>query len=144
MDRWLAMSDGANAALHAMAFAAGRGQPASTRLVAEAIGVSPSYLAKLIQVLARAGIVEMSRGASGGFSVAGDPTARSALDVLVAMDGALPTRHCLFSNAACASGCCAVRTLCDEVGQRAEAVLKVTSVADLAACFKPRTRKKHA
>jgi Rrf2 family protein len=140
MDRWLAISDGANAALHAMAFAAARGQPASTRAVAEAIGVSPSYLAKLIQELARAGIAEMARGASGGFSVVGDPRDLSALDVLVAIDGALPKRHCLFSQVSCASGCCAVRTLCDEVGEKAEAVLKATSVADLAVCFKPKVK----
>lgn len=136
MDRWLAISDGANAALHALAFAATKSQPASARAAAEAIGVSPSYLAKLIQELARAGIVEMSRGAAGGFALAGDPAALSALEVIMAIDGAMPARHCLFPEAVCASGDCVLKLLCDRVGKEAEAVLRATSVAELSMRFR--------
>lgn len=135
MDRWLAISDGATAALHALAFAARNEKPSSARAAAEAIGVSPSYLAKLVQELARAGLVEMSRGAAGGFNVAGDPEAISALDVIRAIDGAEPERQCLFPEAVCASGTCVLGSLCDEVAQKARTVLAATSVADLSRNF---------
>lgn len=135
MDRWLAISDGANAALHALAFAARSERPSSARTAAEAIGVSPSYLAKLVQELARAGLVEMSRGASGGFNVAGDPSAISALDVIRAIDGSEPKRQCLFPEAVCASRTCVLKVLCDEVSEKARSVFEATSVADLARNF---------
>jgi DNA-binding IscR family transcriptional regulator len=86
----------------------------------------------------------MSRGALGGFSVAGDPAALSARDVILAIDGALPNRHCLFLEAVCASGRCAIKALCNEVGLKAAAVLKTTSVADLAACFKSKVEMESA
>lgn len=135
MDRWLAISDGANAALHALAFAARSKKPSSARAAAEAIGVSPSYLAKLVQELARAGLVEMSRGAAGGFNVAGDPAAISVLDVVRAIDGAEPVRACLFPETVCSSGSCALRTLCEEVAEKARGVFAATSVADLSRQF---------
>jgi Rrf2 family protein len=135
MDRWLAITDGANAALHAMAYAAAKGGVVSARATAEAIAVSPSYLAKLLQELARAGLVEMSRGASGGFSVSGDPAARSCLEVILAIDGSLPERYCLFPESTCETGGCALKLLCDDIGRRATVGLGATSVADLARSY---------
>ena len=135
MDRWLAISDGANAALHALAYAARSERPSSARTAAEAIGVSPSYLAKLVQELARAGLAEMSRGASGGFNVAGDPASISALDVILAIDGAEPERQCLFPEAVCVSRTCVLRALCEEIAEKSRTVLAATSVADLARNF---------
>jgi Rrf2 family protein len=135
MDRWLAVSDGANAALHAMAYAAASGGVVSSRAAAEAIGVSPSYLAKLVQELARAGLVEMSRGAAGGFSVSGNPAEVASLDVILAIDGPIADRHCLFPEAACETGSCALKLLCDDIAKRALAGFKATSVADLAKSY---------
>jgi Rrf2 family protein len=135
MDRWLAISDGANAALHALAFAARSDKPSSARTAAEAIGVSPSYLAKLVQELARAGLAEMSRGAAGGFNVSGDPASISALDVILAIDGAEPARQCLFPEAVCASKACVLRSLCAELAEKSRTVLAATSVADLSRNF---------
>jgi Rrf2 family protein len=132
MDRWLAISDGANAALHAVAYAASADGPVSARAAAEAIGVSPTYLAKLVQGLARAGLVDISRGTTGGFSIVGDPAAMSALDVITAVDGGLPRRYCLFPKAACRTRGCRLKRLCDDVAARAEAALRETSIAELA------------
>lgn len=135
MDRWLAISDGAVAALHALAYASSAGGPVSARGAAEEIGVSPTYLAKLIQVLARAGLVEVSRGSTGGFALVGDPKLVSSLDVVLAVDGALPHRYCLFPDSACTSGTCRLKLLCDQIADQAEASLRSVSLAELSESY---------
>jgi Rrf2 family protein len=135
MDRWLAVSDGANAALHALAYAVSRGNPVSARAAADALGVSPSYLAKLIRTLSKAGLVEAHRGAAGGFAFKGDAKKLSCLDVIVAVDGPIPKRHCLFAASVCRRGSCALKTLCGEISVKAVKVLGSTTIADVARSF---------
>jgi Rrf2 family protein len=135
MDRWLAVSDGANAALHALAYAVSQGSPVSARAAAAELGVSPSYLAKLIQTLSRAGLVEAHRGSAGGFVFKGDADKVSCLAVIVAVDGPAPKRHCLFAVAACRKGSCALKILCDEISAKAIKVLGSTTIADVAKSF---------
>jgi Rrf2 family protein len=136
MDRWLAVSDGANAALHALAYAVSRGKPVSARAAADELGVSPSYLAKLIQTLSKTGLVEAHRGASGGFAFKGDAKKLSCLDVVVAVDGPIPTRQCLFATSVCKRGSCALKTLCEGISAKAVKVLGSTTIADVAKSFR--------
>jgi len=49
MDRIISVSDTANAAIHALALAEAKGGSVSAREVAERLGVSPTYLAKIMQ-----------------------------------------------------------------------------------------------
>jgi Rrf2 family protein len=135
MDRWLAISDGANAALHALAFAASKDGFVSSRVAAEELGVSATYLAKLIQVLVKAGLVEAQRGASGGFAIKGDPGKITCLEVVTAVDGPIPERHCLFPAATCRLGTCVFKRLCDEVAAKALDALTSTSLADVARSY---------
>jgi Rrf2 family protein len=135
MDRWIAISDGARSALHALAYASARGGFVSAHCAAEALGLSPTYLAKLLQDLSKKGLVDIARGASGGFAVKGDPKDLSCLDVLVAIDGPAPELHCLFAEAICDSGTCKIKLLCDEVATRSLSALRETTVADLAQSF---------
>lgn len=132
MDRIVGISDRSNAAIHALALAATNGGSISASAAAERLGVSPSYLAKVLQALAKAGIIASSRGAAGGFSLIGDPAALSCGSVLEALDGPLPRRACLFERAVCATGSCPFSELCVETVARLEALLRGTSVADLA------------
>lgn len=59
----------------------------STGAVAEALGASRDHVAKLLQLLVRAGIVRSTRGARGGFSLAKEPSELTALEVCQAIDG---------------------------------------------------------
>jgi Rrf2 family transcriptional regulator, cysteine metabolism repressor len=59
----------------------------STGAVAEALGASRDHVAKLLQLLVRAGVVRSTRGARGGFSLAKDPSELTALEVCQAIDG---------------------------------------------------------
>jgi Rrf2 family protein len=108
----------------------------SSRVVAEELGLSPSYLAKLVQALAKAGLAEATRGATGGFAVRGDPKGTSCLDVVLAIDGPAPTRACLFPKPTCRTGGCIFKKLCEEIAGKAAAALAGTSILDLSKSYR--------
>ena len=55
--------------------------------VAEATGVAPPTVSKLLKALARADLVTSTRGANGGYRLARPPQDISAADVIDALDG---------------------------------------------------------
>src|SRR5687767_8823884 len=82
-------------ALRAVACLARRpGEPMTTRQIADAAGVAAGYLAKVLQALARAGIVAGQRGLNGGFVLARRPEALTMLDVVRVADGSRRITTC--------------------------------------------------
>lgn len=63
----------------------GRAMPAAR--LAEFHGVAPSYLAKHLQALAQAGIVESVSGRNGGYRLGRDAREVTLLDVVLAVEG---------------------------------------------------------
>ncbi len=61
--------------------------PISPRKVALAIDESPTYLAKVANILTKAGIVRSHRGVTGGMTLALDPTDINLLEVYEACQG---------------------------------------------------------
>jgi len=141
MDRLLNISDRTNAALHALALAAQSEEPLTAADAALRLGVSPSYLAKVLQPLAAAGILASRRGAAGGFTLARAPGSITALEVLELLDGPLPQRECLFVKTVCTAGACSLKALTDSVSEQTREVLERTSVASLAEAFAPGARR---
>ncbi len=70
----------------------GRAMPAAR--LAEFHGVAPSYLAKHLQALAQAGIVESTAGRNGGYRLARDATDITLLQVVHAVEGDQPAFRC--------------------------------------------------
>lgn len=64
------------------------------RAIADATKATPGYLIKVLQTLARAGIVTAHRGASGGFALARDASATTVLEVVAAIDPIERIRTC--------------------------------------------------
>src|SRR3954451_2455629 len=62
--------------------------------LAEYHGVPSAYLAKHLQALAQAGIVESVAGRKGGYRLAKPATDISLLDVIDAVEGASPAFRC--------------------------------------------------
>ena len=62
--------------------------------LAEFHGVPAAYLAKHLQALARAGIVESTQGQRGGYRLARPAAEISLLDVVLAVDGDEPAFRC--------------------------------------------------
>lgn len=116
----LSISEAASLGLHAMALLAS--QPRrnlSAREMASALKVSSHHLSKVMQRLARAGLVDSVRGPHGGFKLARRASAITLLQIYEAVEGALPLEQgCLLHKPACRGQCILgglVRKMGDEV-----------------------------
>ena len=69
--------------------------------VAQATGVALPTVSKLLKLLARAGLVTSTRGASGGYRLSRPPQAISAADVIDALDGPVSITECSASDGDC-------------------------------------------
>jgi len=90
------LSEGVEAAIHSAAMLAavegGATMPGSA--LAEAFGLSPSYLLKHLQALTAARILESVPGPTGGYRLARVPEKISLLDIVLAVEGPRPAFRC--------------------------------------------------
>lgn len=88
-----------------LGFETGR-QPLSPRQIAEALDCSPSYLAKTVGMLVRAGLLRSIKGAHGGVLLARKPEEITLLAIIEACQGLLIANFCreieLHQEALCA------------------------------------------
>lgn len=73
---------------------AGDKVPLSPRYLAEELGESPTYLAKVVRHLVKVGILRASRGAAGGVVLAKAPEQISLLAIVEACQGAILANFC--------------------------------------------------
>ena len=90
------LGEGVEAAIHCAATLAGLEGAATLpgSALAEQFGLSASYLLKHLQALTAAGILESVPGPAGGYRLARAPERISLLDVVLAVEGALPAFRC--------------------------------------------------
>ncbi|HDL85795.1 MAG TPA: Rrf2 family transcriptional regulator [Candidatus Acetothermia bacterium] len=69
--------------------------------IAEARGIPPHFLAKLVPPLVRAGILASMRGKTGGISFARDPSEVSLADVVRVIEGDGYFEECVFELDPC-------------------------------------------
>lgn len=69
---------------------------------ADAIMVDKMFLAKILQQLAKAGLVQSQRGLRGGFKLARDPGEITLLDVVEAIQGPIALNRCAVTGTYCA------------------------------------------
>lgn len=69
--------------------------------IAESQDVPESYLAKVFQDLAKAGLVRSHRGARGGFTLARPPEEITLRQVIEAIEGPLALNRCLDPREGC-------------------------------------------
>ena len=73
MTNLLRISDAASLGLHTMGLLAGRSTRLSTQEIARSLGASEHHLAKVMQRLAKMGLVVSTRGPQGGFVLSRPP-----------------------------------------------------------------------
>ncbi|SLM17436.1 putative Transcriptional regulator, BadM/Rrf2 family [uncultured spirochete] len=135
MERVLGITDGTTAELHALALAAINGGSIAANVAAGRLGVSPTYLAKVLQAMASKGIIVSTRGSGGGFSLKKPASELSCLEAIEALEGPLPSRYCLFEHAVCTKKTCAFRELCIDMEKQIRSTLSTTTIEDLARSF---------
>ena len=75
---------------------------AATGQIAQAKSIPPSFLAKIVSQLSVAGLLQTSRGARGGVSLAKPAESISLLDVVEAIDGPILLNDCVGEMSNCA------------------------------------------
>ncbi|WP_037606597.1 RrF2 family transcriptional regulator [Streptacidiphilus rugosus] len=88
------LSGGVEWALHCCVVLTAAGDPVPAARLAALHDVSPSYLAKQMQALSRAGLVHSVQGKTGGYVLTRRPEEVTLLDVVQAVDGASPAFVC--------------------------------------------------
>lgn len=122
--------------------AAAGGKPLLVKEIAQAADIPAPYLAKIIQVLARKGVVVTQRGIGGGVSLARQPSAITMFEIAVALDDPCVQARCMLGVSECSDErACPCHKFWTQQRSRATEFLHVTTVADLAA-FESRRRLK--
>lgn len=108
--------------------------PLPVEAIARNQGISGKYIHVLTAGLRSAGLVRAVRGPSGGYELARDPRAITALDVVWAMEGPNAPAECVVDASACArSGHCAARDVWCDVAAAVDGVLAGVTIEQLAA-----------
>jgi Rrf2 family protein len=101
----------------------------SAKDVAEAYGIPSEALAKILQRLVKAGLLNSQHGMNGGYTLARDPGSISAFEVIRAIDGPLFITSCVTVRGECdQSGRCTIREPLRRVNQSIEEVLRGISI----------------
>jgi len=88
------MSGGVEWAMHCCVVLSAAEAPVSGSRLAELHEVSPSYLAKHLQALSRAGIIRSTQGQTGGYVLTRGAAEITVLEVVQAIDGEEPAFRC--------------------------------------------------
>ncbi|HWX94009.1 MAG TPA: SUF system Fe-S cluster assembly regulator [Terriglobales bacterium] len=104
----------------------------SAKDVAESYGIPPEALAKILQRLAKAGLLHSQHGINGGYTLARDAHEISAYEVIRAIDGPLFITSCITVRGECdQTERCTIREPLRKVNQSIEDVLKRIKIAEM-------------
>ena len=108
------------------------GGSCSAKDVAEAYGIPQEALAKILQRLAKVGLVQSQHGINGGYTLTRDPRTVSAFEVIKAIDGPLFITSCVTVRGECdQSDRCTIREPLRKVNESIEAVLKRIKISHM-------------
>jgi len=106
------------------------GQPLTVQALAERGQIPGPYLSKLLQRLARAGLIQSQRGVGGGYTLTRDPASISLADVVNVVEPIRRITECPLGIQGHTRLCRLHRTL-DQALAVVEQSLRDTSLADL-------------
>ncbi|MGA3102869.1 MAG: Rrf2 family transcriptional regulator [Terriglobales bacterium] len=104
----------------------------SAKDVAEAYGIPQEALAKILQRLAKVGLIRSQHGINGGYTLTRDPKMISAFEVIKAIDGPLFITSCVTVRGECGqSNRCTIREPLRKVNESIEQVLKNIKISQM-------------
>ncbi len=108
------------------------GTSRSAKDVADAFGIPPEALAKILQRLAKAGLLHSQHGINGGYALARPAHTISAFEVIQAIDGPLFITSCVTQRGECdQSDRCNIREPLRKVNESIEAVLRRIKISHM-------------
>lgn len=129
----MTLSQTAEYAVRAALYLARHGnERAPADVIARALGAPANYMAKTLNQLAKAGVVEGMRGPAGGFRLALDPKELTVSRVADAFGAPRQRAVCLLGNRPCdGANPCGAHHRWSEVTAASEAPMAATTIADL-------------
>ena len=104
----------------------------SAKDVADAYGIPSEALAKILQKLVKAGLLQSQRGTNGGYMLARAAHTISAFEVIQAIDGPLFITSCITVRGECGqSDRCNIREPLRKVNESIESVLKRIKISHM-------------
>lgn len=104
----------------------------NTKEIARTYGIPVELLAKILQKLAKNGLLVSQHGAEGGYALAKDPSSVTAFDVIRAIDGPLFITSCVTTRGECSQASrCTVREPLSKVNQIIAQALSSVTISSL-------------
>jgi Rrf2 family protein len=104
----------------------------SAKEIADAYHIPPQLLAKILQTLARAGLLVSHAGTNGGYALARPAGEISAFEVIRAIDGPLFITSCITIHGTCdLAGHCTIKEPLRKVNDSIKDLLSGITIADL-------------
>ncbi|MFS0728074.1 RrF2 family transcriptional regulator [Paenibacillus sp. 1P07SE] len=135
-------SKATNYALHTMLHlvASSPDKPIGVQKLAEAQGVSPTYLSKILTKLVKAGLIESASGANGGYRLLRRSADINFLDVIHAIEGTASLFDCTLDH----PSTCLIQQVMIEAEERMEQHLREKKLSDLAESMRNCDVNQHA
>lgn len=120
-------------ALHAMFYLAVKesDKPVGVQVLAEKLGVSPTYLSKMLTKLVKAGLIQSVSGVNGGYKLRRNKEDISFLDVIHAIEGTASLFECGLEH----GSECLIQKVVGEAERRMEQYLQDMKISELAQQF---------
>jgi len=110
----------------------------SAKEIAEAYHIPPQLLAKILQVLARAGLLVSHAGSAGGYALSKPAIEITAFEVIRAIDGPLFITSCITIHGTCdLAGHCTIKEPLRKVNDSIKDLLSAIRISDLIEAAEP-------
>lgn len=124
MSKFFNISEAASIGIHSMVLIAKSENRLNVTNISEIMNFSRHHVAKVMQRMAKAGMVLSTRGPAGGFVLAIDPSKISLLDIYEAIEGKIIEKDCPLGYDSCPFNKCLLDNMAENVNQAFKAYLK--------------------
>ena len=133
MSSILKISEAVALAIHACVIIANQKAESKTTTtsIAGALKASEAHLAKVMQRLAKAGIVDSVRGPGGGFVIKAKQEAIRLIDIYEAVDGVFKCSNCLFDHQSCDGKTCLLGNFIENINEQVKMFFETKTLANL-------------
>ena len=129
------ISEAASLALHSMVLlAASPGKSLTVKEITARTGVSEAHLSKVMQRLAKAGLVKSTRGPKGGFLLGGNGLSTSLLSIFESVEGPVADSGCLLPSTECPFRDCLFGGLLGRMTAEFKEYMKNKTLGDMVSC----------
>ncbi|HOI86958.1 MAG TPA: Rrf2 family transcriptional regulator [Lentimicrobium sp.] len=125
------ISEAASLAVHSMALIAGSSEMLNVNQIADITHASRNHLAKVMQTLVKNNYLDSVRGPKGGFTLKGDPTKITLLEIYELIEGTLDHSYCGIQEGKCPFRACVFGGLANKFSQEFNDYLGRTTLSQL-------------